>query len=129
MPVAVSGKSPAARSLSSNKGKQGSHAHLRRGVTHLQAVYQRSAAANRARHVHGFGHLLQVGTFFKTRLRVCIDAIRALHRMSHPKGDQALFTLSQSAFGEHCAIPLRKLTPQFWSCLLYTSPSPRDGLL
>src|SRR6516164_816231 len=78
-------------------------------------MYQRGAAANGGRHVHGFTHLLEIRTFLKTSLCISIDAVRALHGMRHSQSDEALLPLTESAFGKHRAVPFGEFLPELRS--------------
>ena len=53
---------------------------------------KRSAAPDGNRHMEGFRHLLEIGTFLLTILGVRVDAIGALHGVRNRKRNEALLT-------------------------------------
>ena len=55
------------------------------------------------------------------------DLIRALNRKRLTKKLDVVRGLAGASLDDPTGIPIRLML--FWVCLLYTSPSPRDGLL
>src|ERR1051325_125443 len=104
------------------RGPAGQHRQLRRGIdahiptssacSFLHPVHQRRAAADGAGHVHGLGHLLEVGAFLQTLRRVRVDAVRALHGVRDGERDQGLLARGERAGGEDGVVVVEEFLRQ-----------------
>jgi hypothetical protein len=71
-------------------------------------MYQRGSTANRGGNVDCLRHFTDVGPFFEAILGVRIDAIGALHRMSHCQGDKGFFPLGKFAFSKYGSVVVKE---------------------
>src|SRR5438874_8822222 len=81
-------------------------------LTHLDTVDQRRAAASRRGNMHGFGHLVEVGTLLECVPAVRINAVRTLHGVRDGERDDRLLASRQRAVGEHGLVPIEELRCQ-----------------
>jgi carbon monoxide dehydrogenase subunit G len=84
-------------------------------------MHQCSTALDGRSDVHRLGHLFQVGAFGERIVAVCIDAVRALHRVRHSQRNERLLALRQRTLGEHGAVPIEEFLPQGRRILGYVS--------
>src|SRR5260370_25324155 len=75
----------------------------------LEAMDETCTSTNRGCHVNRFGHLFDVRSGFKTRLRVSVYAIRTLHGVRHGQANEGLLASCECAVLLACLVPCHEL--------------------